>query len=336
MTGRRYCLPTVNCTSAIHLSLLALGIGKGDEVIVPDITWVGSVSPVVYVGAKPVFADIEVDTWCLSAKSFENAITKKTRAVIVVDLYGNIPRMNELLRIARKHKIAVIEDAAEGIGARYLGKPAGSFGDLSVFSFNATKLVMAGQGGALLTDNKQLYERASKLSHHGFAPYSFSNTFWCEEIGYNYQWTNIQAALALAQLKRLPELLAYKRKVFNWYKKYLRGLPGISLNVEIPRTKSTFWIANIVFDKSLGLGKERLMNVLRKNHIEPRPFFYPLSSMPAFAPYVKGKQARKKNPVSYELSPRSISLPSSSVITEKEVRYICEVIRKLLSQHRAT
>lgn len=331
-TGRKYCYPTVNCTSAIHLALLGLGIGPGDEVIVPDITWVASVAPIHYVGATPVFADIEEDSWCLSPDEFEKSITKKTKAVILVDLYGNMPNMDKILDIAKKHKIYVIEDAAEAMGAQYKGRKAGSFGDVSAFSFNATKIMIAGHGGMVATDNKKLYEKFEILAHHGMLPYN-KKAFWSVEIGYNYLWTNIQAALALAQLRRLNELVNKKRKIFGWYKKRLGQIPGIKLNQEPENTKSTFWIINAYFSSKFKVNKEILMKEFKKYKIDTRPFFYPVSSQPAYERYVKGKNYRSRNRVSYRISPRIISLPYSLELKESDVEYVCQIFLNILQKY---
>lgn len=330
-TGVKYCLPVVNCTSALHLALLGLDIGPGDEVIVPDITWVASVAPIHYVGATPVFADIDEKSWCLSPESFEKLITKKTKAVIVVDLYGNMPDMEKILKIAKKHKISVVEDAAESMGAEYKGKKAGSFGDVSAFSFNATKLMIAGQGGIVATNNKKLYDRMEILSHHGMIPYN-KKTFWSVEIGYNYLWTNIQAALALSQLRRVDKLVSKKRQTFSWYQKRLGNTPGIRLNQQSDNSLSNYWIINAHLTNPYKIEKEEIMKEFKKYSIDTRPFFYPVSSQPAYKIYCKGKNYRKQNKVSYGISPYIVSLPYSLELTEKEVDYICEVFLKILDK----
>jgi perosamine synthetase len=332
-TGLKYCLPTSHCTDAIHLALLTLNIGQGDEVIVPDITWVASAAPVHFVGATPVFADIDSRDWCLGPESFERAITPKTRAVIVVDLYGTMPRMDEIRAIALKHSVPVIEDAAEAMGAVYKNKKAGTFGKIGVFSFNATKLMIAGQGGVLATNNRQIYERAKKFWHHGMVEYSVK-TFWSEEVGFNYQWTNMQAALALAQLRRLDELVAMKRRAFRWYAERLAGLDGVQLNYEPKNTRSTFWIAVAIIDEQYGLGKEAVIDELNKYNIDGRPFFYPVSSMPAYARYCRGKNMKKLNPVAYGISPYGLCLPSAANVTESDVDYVCDCLRKILLRKR--
>lgn len=330
-TDIRYLLPTANCTSALHLAMLGLGIGPGDEVIVPDITWVASVAPIHYVGATPIFADIDEKSWCLSPNSFEKSITPKTKAVVVVDLYGNMPQMEKISAIAKKHKIFVIEDAAEAIGAEIKGKKAGTFGDISAFSFNATKIMIAGHGGMVATDNQKLFDRCELLYHHGMIPYN-KKTFWSVEIGYNYQWTNIQAALALAQLRRLDELISKKRELYKWYRERLDNIEGISLNEEAPDTKSSFWIINAILSGKYKIKKEKIMEEFRQYGIDTRPFFYPVSSQPAYLKYCKGKNYKKKNPVSYKISPFGISLPYSFKLTESDVEYICKIFLEILNK----
>jgi len=320
--GTKYCLLTAHCTDAIHLALLALNIGPGDEVIVPDITWVASACPIHYVGATPVFADIDRKNWCLSPEAFEKAITERTKAVVAVDLYGNMPEMDEIVRIARENNIRIIEDAAEGIGAEYKNRKAGTFADIGVFSFNATKLMMAGQGGALVTDNEEVYKRVKKLWHHGMVEYS-EKAFWSEEIGFNYQWTNIQAALALAQLRRIDELVAKKREAFGWYYERLKNMEGIQLNSEEKYVKNTFWVVSAII-------KEKIMPEFKKYNIDTRPFFYPISSMPAYSEYSHGKNMKEINPVSYDISPYGISFPSSFSLTEDDVDYVCNCLKKIL------
>ena len=187
LTQRKFVLPTSHATAALHLALLSLGIGKGDEVIIADTSWIAPASAITYVGATPVFADIDADTWCLSPASLEKNITERTKAVIVVDTYGSMPRMREILATAKKHKLFVIEDSAEALGSTYRGKPAGSFGDISIMSFNATKITTAGQGGVFATNSKKLNDAAGRLTRHGMVPYTPNRTFWADSIGFNYE-----------------------------------------------------------------------------------------------------------------------------------------------------
>lgn len=328
--GLKYCLPVVNCTSAIHLALLSLNIGSGNEVIVPDITWVASVAPIHYIGATPVFVDMDEKNWCISPKAFEKAITKKTKAVVVVDLYGNMPEMDDIIKIAKNYNIPIIEDAAEAVGAKYKDKKAGTFGDINVFSFNATKLMMSGQGGMVATNDEKLYERMKKLSHHGMVKYTDKTTFWSVEIGYNYQWTNIQAALALAQLRRLDELVSQRRRIFSLYHERLKDIEGISLNYEAGNVFNTYWVVTAIIDKKYGFKKEGLIGMFRERNIDIRPFFYPVSSMPAYKMYIGNTDMKKINPISYKLSPYGISFPSAATLTESQVDFVCECFRNIL------
>lgn len=328
----KYCLPTAHCTDAIHLALLGLNIGPGDEVIVPDITWVASAAPITYVGATPVFADMDEKSWCLCPKSFERSITRRTRAVIVVDLFGNMPEMDELREIAEKYNIVIIEDAAEGIGAEYKNRPAGTFGQISVFSFNATKLVMSGQGGLLATNNKEIYERYKLLSHHGINKKPGDRYYWSNEIGYNYNWTNIQAALALAQFRRIDELLEKKHQIFNWYYERLKDVEGVKLNSQPKHIKPTYWISVAIVDEKYGMDKEFLEREFEKYNIDMRPFFYPISSMPPYAKYCTGKEMNKVNPISYKISPYGLCLPSGNNLTEDDVEFVCHSFQKILRE----
>jgi perosamine synthetase len=331
IVNRIYVLPCSNCTAAIHLSLLALGITGGDEVIVPDVTWIASVAPITYVGAMPIFVDINEDDWCISASSVKKAITPKTKAIVIVNLYGNMPQMDYLLQIAKDHNLYIIEDAAESLGAKYNSIPSGAFGDISVFSFNATKLAMAGQGGILATNDEKLYEKAKLYSHHGMIKYTDKTTFWSVVIGYNYQWTNIQAALALAQIRRLDELVEGRRNIFNWYKKHLEKIPGITLNSEKENVYSTYWVVTIIVDASYGLKKEEMLAYFTKHKIDCRPFFYPASSMPAYKNHVP-ENMENSNPVSYNLSRYGISLPSAASLSEEDVEYVCDIFKIMLKE----
>lgn len=328
---REFILPCSNCTAAIHLSLLALGIGKGDEVIVPDVTWIASVSPITYVGATPIFVDINEDDWCISVASIEKAITPKTKAIVVVDLYGNMPQMQAIEKIAKEHKLYIIEDAAESLGAKYNNVPSGAFGDISVFSFNATKLAMAGQGGVFATNNEEFYNKAKLYSHHGMVKYTDKTTFWSVIVGYNYQWTNIQAALALAQIRRLDELVEGRRNIFNWYKKQLENIPGIKLNIEKENVYNTYWVVTVIVGPSYGLKKEDMLAYFSKHNIDCRPFFYPASSMPAYEDYVTSNM-EEINPISYQLSRCGISLPSAASLTEEDVKYVCDIFKVMLQE----
>jgi perosamine synthetase len=324
----RFAIALPSCTSAIHLSLVAMGIGAGDEVIVPDLTWIATSAPISYVGATPVFSDVDENTWCISAESFSQLITSRTKAVIPVDLYGGMPDMDSIRDIAKKHKIAVIEDAAEAVGSEFRGQKAGGFGDTGVFSFHGSKAMVTGEGGMLITDREEIYQKCLLLRDHGREP--GNKMFWNSEVAFKYKMSSMQAALGLAQLERIDELLEHKRKIFNWYSQELDNIKGVSLNYESPGTKNTYWMVTVVVSNELGLKKEEIMSLLGEKGIGQRPFFYPLSSLPAYANLKQAKQAQKRNKVSYSISPYGINLPCSMRMTEEKVHYVCTALKSIL------
>jgi len=328
--GRRHALALPSCTSAIHLALACLGIGPGDEVIVPDITWIATSAPITYVGATPVFADIDPETWCISEKSLDACITERTRAVVPVDLYGNMPNWREFLSIARRRGIAVIEDAAQAIGSEYDGRKAGSFGEISVFSFHGTKTLTTGEGGMLVTDDDVLHRRCRFLADHGRD--RGERMFWNTEIAYKYKMSAMQAALGLAQLERIDELITRKREIFSWYKARLGGMPDLTLNAEKSMVKNTYWMPTVIMAERLGIRKEYVIEQMKQRWIDCRPFFYPLSSLPAYRQEASAETASDRNEVAYGVSPLGINLPSSLNISEKQVEYACTQFREILSE----
>ena len=328
--GVRHTVALPSCTSAIHLSLLALGVGPGDEVVVPDATWIASAAPVTYVGATPVFADIDERTWCLSAEAFEACITPRTKAVIVVDLYGNMPDMAAVLEVARRHNIPVVEDAAEAAGAEFGGKRAGSFGDTGVFSFHGSKTLTTGEGGLLATDSEDLYHRVLFLRDHGRRP--GDKMFWNAEVAYKYKMSSMQAALGLAQLERIDELIAQKRQIFGWYRERLADVAGLALNPELPDAKNVYWMVTAVLDEELGIGKDYLMRELGEADIDCRPFFHPLSSIPAYQHLEQAREARGRNRVSYRICPYGVNLPSGLTLTEELVDYVARALREAVAR----
>lgn len=328
--GVKYCLPTAHCTDAIHLGMLALGIGAGDEVIVPDLTWVASVTPVLYVGATPVFADVDPDSWCITAESIEQRITARTKAVVVVDLLGNMPEWFEIRDLCHRHGILIIEDAAESLGATYEGKQAGGFGEVSLFSFNATKLIMSGQGGAFCTNDPDLYKKAKLHSHHGIDKTLTGKYYWSNVLGYNYNWTNLQAALALAQLRRIEELIDYKKWLFREYEKGLGGIEGIQLSAAKTNVDPTYWISVAIVDPRYGMNKEELVRRFVEYQIDMRPLFYPVSSMPPFQPSVADKKISEVNPITYKLSEYGVCLPNGNNLSVEDVKYVCAAFQEIL------
>ncbi len=326
--GVRHAIALPSCTAALHLSLAALGIGLGDEVVVPEITWIATSAPIDYVGATPVFADIDPRTWCLSADSFKQCITPRTKAVIPVDLYGNIPDMDTIRSIAQEHGIAVIEDAAEAIGSEYKGRKAGALGDVGVFSFHGSKTLTTGEGGMLVTDHDEVADRVRVLMDHGRS--SGEKLFWNAEVAYKYKLSSMQAALGLAQLERIESLLEKKRTIFEWYQQELSGLDVVQLNEQAPFSSVAFWMVTILVDPALGIEKERLIALLRERGIDSRPFFYPLSSLPAYADRVGQGAAILRNEVSYRLSPYGVNLPSALSLTRSQVEVVCSALSEVL------
>jgi perosamine synthetase len=326
--GRKYGIMTPNCTTSIHLLLSALGIGDGDEVIVPECTWIATAAPITYLRAETVFSDIERENWCLDPVSVEKSITSRTKAIMAVDLFGNMPMMDELEAVSKKHGIPLIEDAAEALGSTYKGVKAGKFGVGSVFSFHRTKTLTTGEGGMLLLDDDALYERCMFLRDHGRK--AGGPMYFNYEVTYKYMPFNLQAALGYAQFQRLDELIGRKREIFNQYKERLAGIDGIQFNAEPGHVFNSVWITALVFDRALGMTKLDAMARLSALGIPSRPFFYPLSSLPAFP----GKEAayKERNPIAYDISSRGINLSCAMNLEIEQIDAICSGIRTILNR----
>jgi perosamine synthetase len=329
--GVKHAIGLPHCTAGLHLGLIALGVGAGDEVIVPDITWVATAAPIFYVGAVPVFADVDPVSWCVTAETIERCITPRTKAIMVVDLYGAMPDMPAIREVARRKGIPILEDAAQAIGADLDGHKAGTFGDIATFSFHGSKTLTTGEGGMLVTDNTAHYDRCLFLRDHGRPPGSF-RFFITTEVGFKYKMSGLQAAFGLAQLERLDELITRKRQIFSWYKQRLEGLPGITLNHEAPGTHNTYWMVTILTDKSLGLNHKTMMEFFDRHEIETRPFFHPLSALPAFEKAPDAAAAKTRNVHSYDISPRALNLPSALMLEESQVDRVCAAVRELVGK----
>lgn len=331
--GVRHAIAVPHCTAALHLAMLAFGVGPGDEVIVPETTWIATATPIHYVGATPVFADIDPVTWCVTAETIERCITPKTRAIIVVDLYGGTPDMAAIMKLARHHGIAVLEDAAQSIGATRHGVQAGALGDIGTFSFHGTKTVTTGEGGMLVTDRMDYHDRCAFLRDHGRTPEGFKY-FVSQELGYKYKMSSLQAAFGLVQLERLEELVERKRTIFSWYEERLRDLPGIQLNHEPPGTRNTYWMVTMVADPVHGMTNREMMHFLDLHGIDSRPFFPPLSSLPAFAGTPDLARARGQNKVAYRIGQIGLNLPSALLLEQEQVDKVCSVVRDMFGQQR--
>ena len=318
--GVKHAITTSSCTGALHLGLLALGIGPGDEVIVPEITWVATASAVTYVGATPVFCDIEEGSWCMSVESAESLITPKTKAIFPVHLYGHPANMPEIMKLANKYQLKVIEDAAPSIGAEVGGQKTGSFGDVSGFSFQGAKILVTGEGGMLVTNNQSLFDRVKSLGDHGRNP---KYPLAAVEVGYKYKMSNLQAALGLAQIERADELVNRKREINALYNKLLNNNNKIRVSSELKDCKGIHWMTSIELIGASFEERENFMKKLKENMIDSRPVFSPMSSLPMF-------EKRVENPIAYRIGSSAINLPSGHNLTDEEIRYVCETINRVI------
>lgn len=323
--GTTYAIATSSCTGATHMALVAMGVGKGDEVILPETTWISCAASVLYTGAKPVFVDIKPDTWCIDPEKIEDAITSKTKAIMPVHVYGNVAELNEIMDIAAKDRIKVIEDPAEALGSEYYSRKVGSIGNCGVFSFHGTKMATAGEGGMFVTNDSDLRDRFSILHDQGRVP-SEKRTFFPHYIGYKYKISNLQAALACGQIERISELLSKKRQIFGWYKDAFADVGFVKMNCEQPYARNCYWMPSLIFDRSINVDRDELMRHLNQNNIDSRPFFYPLSSLPMF-------EKVHKNEVAYDLSSRGINLPANFEITQDEINFVSEKIKSFIKDY---
>ncbi len=322
--GTRQAIATSSCTGALHIGMAALGIGPGDEVIMADTNWIASAAPIVHLGAKPVFVDILPDSWCIDPALAEAAITPRTKAILAVHLYGNLCDMSRLLDIGKRHGIAIIEDAAEAIGSSYRGQRAGSMGAFGTFSFHGTKTLTTGEGGMLVTNDAALHETAATLSNHGRHARQ-TKQFWPDLLGFKYKMSNIQAAIGCAQLERIDELIAGKRRVFEFYQQALRDVPGVTLNPEPEGTRNGYWMPTVVLDRALGISREMLQAALNPEGIDARVFFHPLSSLPMF-------ERCPQNTHAYDIAQRAINLPSYHDMTDADQERVVRTIRRLVQE----
>ena len=320
--GVKYALATSSCTGALHIALTALGISKNDEVIVPDVSWIATARAVTYTNAKPVFADIEYDTWNINISSLLKCINKKTKAIIPVHMYGQPANILEIKKIAKKYNLYVIEDAAPAIGSKINNINCGSVGDFSAFSFQGAKLLVAGEGGMLCTNNKKLFDKAKKISEQGRNP---NYTFWIDGPGLKYKMSNIQAAIALAQLERVEELIYKKRRIFKWYKEYLLPKNNFILQEENSNSYSNYWMTNILITHKK-CKRNNFIDYLRKNNIDSRPVFSPISEYPIWDRKLKAKRVSKL------IGNNAINLPSGVTLTKGEIRYISKKINDYFSE----
>jgi len=302
-----------NGTTALHLALLALDIGKGDEVILPTLTYVASANSILYVGAKPVFVDSEINTWNIDVDQIERKITKKTKAIMAVHLYGHPSNMARINEIAKKHNLFVIEDCAEAIGSKIGDKYVGTFGDISIFSFFGNKTITTGEGGMVVTKNEELIEKVRLLKNQGV---SKVKEYWHEVLGYNYRMTNISAAIGYAQMEKIDMILYKKKQIAKWYQEAFNTMPVIFHQEQIGYTHS-YWMCSVLFEN------EKLKNKIRKilfeKGIETRPIFNPVHLMPVY-------NVNENYGVSENLNSKGINLPSFPGLEKEEIVFIVKII----------
>ncbi|MHC5112097.1 MAG: DegT/DnrJ/EryC1/StrS family aminotransferase [Planctomycetota bacterium] len=320
--GARHGLSCTNGTCALHLALLALDVGPGDEVIVPDQTYVSTANAVHYVGATPVFADCDPDTWTIDPHSVSRLITDRTRAVIPVHLFGVPADLTQLVSLADEASVAIVEDAAEAHGARWRDRPVGSWGHLSTFSFYGNKIVATGEGGMVCTNDDYLADRVSKLKGQGADPL---RRYYFDEVGYNYRMTNLSCAIGLAQMERLEEMLERRLAVGAWYDRALRDLSlPIKSQAAPDEAQSVLWMYGVVLSEEFGTDRDTLASLLAAAGIETRPFFHSLNTLPMY----RDCRSDRGCPVSRRVADAGLMLPTHTSITEEDVSHIMQEIAR--------
>lgn len=320
----KYATVTTNGTTALHLAILSLNLKKGDEVIVPNLTYIAPCNAVSYVGAKVVLADVNINSWLMDKEAITKCISKKTKAIILVHLYGFTYNFREINELKKKYKFKVIEDCAEAIGSKYKDTFVGNFSDIATFSFYGNKTITTGEGGMVVTRNKKLFTKIVKLKSQGLSIKKKNDYYNHEIIGYNYRMTNICAAIGDAQLKKIKQIISRKSKINDLYKKYLRDI-DVKFQKDLKFTKSTYWLVNIML-KSNTL-KNKVEKYLLKKKIETRPIFKPLNKLNMY------KKPDKNFKNSINIFKTGISLPSYPDLTDKQIKYICSNIKKSLNSN---
>lgn len=320
--GVKYAIATNCCTASLHMATAALDLGPGDEVIVVDTSWIATAYAVAYTGATCVFVDIDPETWCIDPTCIRKAITPKTKAIMLVHCFGHPAEMDEIMAIAKEYGLAVIEDAAPAIGSRYKGKLVGSFGDMSCFSFQGAKMTASGEGGMFLTNDPVLYEKARLFADMGRTNSKY--TFYCETLGFHYPINNISAALALAQVERVDELMAKKRELYAVYHERLSGRPGLKLLEEQPGCISNYCYPSLLLTDTDWAGRDKLLKGLLEQNIHARPAFPRMSRFPIFG------KPRFENPVAGMVEAQGVSLPAAANLTQEDIHFVCDNIISLM------
>ena len=325
MCGTQHAVAVSNGTVALHLAMLALEVGPGDEVLVPSLTYVATANAVQYVGAEPVFVDVDPDTWCIDPRKLEERITPRTKGIVAVHLYGHPADMDAINRIAAVHGLWVVEDAAEAHFAQYKGKTVGSLGKIATFSFYGNKIITSGEGGAITLNDSELESRIRLLRGQGMDP---NQRYFFPIVGYNYRLTNVVCAILCAQLERAEQIIERRRHIYRLYSEYLSGIPGIGFQPVAPWAEITPWMFCITVDpEGFGRTRDELMDFLAKEGVETRPFFFPLHRLPPFR-----EQARKRGidlPVTDELAGKGLNLPTYPGLRDAQIERITKLIRGL-------
>ncbi len=317
--GVRYGITTNSGTTALHLALATMGIKEGDQVIIPSFTMISTANAIAYLDAEPVVVDVEPLTWNIDPGLIEAKITEKTRAIIPIHTYGHPADMDRLQKIADRHNLAIVEDAAEAHGAEYKGRRVGSFGEMASFSFYANKIITTGEGGMIVTDNRERAELLQTMRNYGFTQ---ERHFWHKVMGFSYRMTNLQAAIGLGQFERIDQLLEARRSNARLYNELLKDVPGITTPPEAEDVKSVYWMYGVLVEDDFGMSKDRLRQVLADHGVETRSFFIPIHLQPIYS-YLLSDEF----PVSEELGQKGFYLPSASSLKPHQIEFICDVIR---------
>jgi perosamine synthetase len=323
--GAPYAVSCCTGTAALHLALLVFGVGPGDEVIIPTLTYVATANAITYCGARPVFVDSEPHTWNLDPGLIEGTVTPRTKGIVVVHLYGHPVDMDPILHTARRHGLCVIEDAAQAHGAVYKGRRVGSLGDMATFSFYGSKILTTGQGGMVVTNDEQLAERVRQLRSQGM---DMDRRYWFPVVGYNYHMTNIAAAIGLAQLERVDWHLARRRHIAQQYAHRLANVRGVSFQAQRPWARSAHWLNGVVLNEELALSRDAIIAELAGFGIETRPFFCPMHQLPIY----QEPDSQPCYPVAERLGAQGISLPSSATLSDEDVAFVCQQVIRALGQ----
>lgn len=321
LTGAKHVIAYANGTLALYASLIALSIKPGDEVLVPDLTFIASANSVIMAGAKPVFVDVDKKTFCIDTGKAEEKVTVRTRAIMPVHLYGQAADMDKIMPFAKKHGLKVIEDAAESIGAKFRGKHTGTFGDIGIISFYGNKIITTAEGAVVLTDDDGLAEKIYRLKNHGRKE---KGVFIHEQIGYNFSFTDVLAAIGVAQLKKFQKIAKRKNELRKLYEDQLRDI--IEFTHVDERTSLVHWFVNVLADDA---GK--LAEFLKAKNIQTRRFFYPLHMQPCYKDMKQGKDFENSE-YAYK---HGLSLPSSVLLKDEEVMHICKAIREYCTKHKS-